>query len=93
MANLSSDSDDEDFDDNSAANQESEDLDYGKDESDMNEESSDTDEVLKDLEPESDEESQGRTNRGGADVASVGIESWEQGVEKAKVGCVFLCLF
>lgn len=51
--NLESDSDDEDFDDNSAANQESEDVDYRGDEA--GNESSDSEDVMDELVPESDD--------------------------------------
>ena len=54
MVNLESDSDDEDFDDNSAANQESEDVDYRGDEG--NNESSDSEDAMDELVPESDDE-------------------------------------
>lgn len=53
MMNLESDSDDEDFDDNSAANQESEDVDYRGDEG--GNESSDSEDVMDELVPESDD--------------------------------------
>lgn len=53
MVNLESDSDDEDFDDNSAANQESEDVDYRGDEG--GNESSDSEDVMDELVPESDD--------------------------------------
>ena len=53
MVNLESDSDDEDFDDNSAANQESEDVDYRGDEGGS--ESSDSEDVMDELVPESDD--------------------------------------
>ena len=49
MVNLESDSDDEDFDDNSAANQESEDVDYRGDEG--GNESSDSEDVMDELVP------------------------------------------
>ena len=53
MVNLEGDSDDEDFDDNSAANQESEDVDYRGDEG--GNESSDSEDVMDELVPESDD--------------------------------------
>lgn len=53
MVNLESDPDDEDFDDNSAANQESEDVDYRGDEG--NNESSESDDAMDELVPESDD--------------------------------------
>lgn len=57
MEDLGSDSDDEDFDDNSAANEQSEDVDYHGDGQDAMSES-DTDEMMKELEPESDDKMQ-----------------------------------
>ena len=53
MVNLESDSDDEDFDDNSAANQEREDVAYRGDAG--GNESSDSEAVMEELVPESDE--------------------------------------
>ena len=56
LENLDSDSDDDDFEENSAANEQSEDVDYhGDGENDQMSETSDTDEVLRELEPESDD--------------------------------------
>lgn len=56
MATEDSDSDDEDFDQNSAANEQSEDVDYHGEGDDGMSETSDTDEMMKELEPESDDE-------------------------------------
>lgn len=52
---MDSDSDDEDFDQNSAANEQSEDVDYRGDGNEPMSETSDTDEVMRELEPESDD--------------------------------------
>ena len=57
LENLDSDSDDDDFEENSAANEQSEDLDYhGDGENDQMSETSDTDEVLRELDSESDDD-------------------------------------
>ena len=66
-----SDDDDEDFDDNSAANQESEDVDYRGE--DANDESSDTDEMMQELVPESDDEKNGDGGDSAAVVLEVGF--------------------
>lgn len=56
VADDDSDSDDEDFDQNSASGEQSEDVDYHGEGDNAMSETSDTDEMMKELEPESDDE-------------------------------------
>lgn len=56
VADDDSDSDDEDFDQNSASGEQSEDVDYHGEGDDAMSVTSDTDEMMKELEPESDDE-------------------------------------
>lgn len=85
-----SDSDDEDFDDNSAANQESEDRDYqGGGE---NDEASETSEEMKELVPESDMEVEEASDHEASNpsVSFGGIESESRSARKRRTNCCVL---
>ena len=83
------DSDDEDFDDNSAANQESEDRDYqgGADGDEMSE----TSEEMKELVPESDMEVEGASDHEESNP-SVWVGEKNDGIEATENGGI-MCVF